>query len=180
MEAGDASTGWSLHHCNSLRQLTLSKSLVSSWERSMSEKSVSRRSEHTSSSPYCRRKKRTRGRVSQTGGIKGENSQAAASQSHSSPPADPTRFCVRHISAPRHPPTPPRPQGKRTSLRSPTSALPNMGNKSAPRMMRAFRRVQHSARLPLVSSLSETPAPVGSTRSSSAGPRLSTAPLVPS
>lgn len=70
MEAGDASAGWSLHHCNSLRQLTLSKSLVSSWERSMSGKSVSKRSEHTSSSPYWRRKKRERergkGHVSQT------------------------------------------------------------------------------------------------------------------
>ncbi|TNN23195.1 hypothetical protein EYF80_066687 [Liparis tanakae] len=43
MEAGDASAGWSLHHCSSLRQLTLSKSLVSSWERSMSGKSLSKR-----------------------------------------------------------------------------------------------------------------------------------------
>lgn len=81
MEAGDASAGWSLHHCNSLRQLTLSKSLVSSWERSMSEKSVSKRSEHTSSSPYWARKKRQRergkGHVSQT--LRSEqNSQAVS------------------------------------------------------------------------------------------------------
>lgn len=80
MEAGDASADWSLHHCSSLRQLTLSKSLVSSWERSMSGKSVSKRSEHTSSSPYWRRKKRGRerekGHVSQTSRLK-QNSQAA-------------------------------------------------------------------------------------------------------
>lgn len=62
MEAGELSE-WSLHQCSSLRQFTESKSLVSSWERSKSGKSVSRRFEHTSSSPYWKKWERERNSI---------------------------------------------------------------------------------------------------------------------